>query len=701
MLKLAAKNDGHYHYVYVFENIEQDQEPVAQSSKNKGHKHEIVFDADIRDFVILEAEGHTHALTDVERKEISLIKKQKDEDKVSELHDLYQFSYSNDKENIDNAEESDDFYNGIQWDEGAKRKLESVSRATLTINEAASKIDMLIGYQRQNRSDFKFYPVEEGDSKVAEVLDFVVKNINDNSEYQYEETAVATDQFIVGKGIFNVYVDYTKNLEGEIVIENMPWGDIVFGPYTKFDLSDCEYLFKKKMFSKAKLEQMFPDKAKDLTEDFNYFSEADGGDKTVQRVFGKQYVISKGEAISMEFGGGTDNTTEVMVDIKKKSYKVFEAWRKVYRIAKVMSVLNDEFADDISDLPSADSIGTIDGVEINDVETHNMRVTKYAGGVILSDEISDVPYNDFDITVAHAKFRNGKWYGKMEEVKDVQREVNKRTSQIVDIMNKCAAYGWIYGNNTFRNNVDEQNFLDQAGTPGFAVKCDDTQQKPELVQGIKFPGEIVQLEQMATEKMHRIMNIPMNMMGLQGNSRDLSGRAIIEQRRQGLVANEYLFDNLNLAKKLLAKKIIALIQEVYTPERILRLISNVNTEGMKKPEVLQMEREELIAMLENSDLTKYDIVVSQSPFSDTIRQANHQLLTETMAQGAPVPFEYWVQQSDLPNKDDLLNLFQQQRQAEQQAVQQAQQTEIAKTQIAAQSKLQGNNSNAAPTGGPQ
>ena len=48
-----------------------------------------------------------------------------------------------------------------------KQELAREKRTSITINEVAAKIDLLAGFQRQNRTDTKFAPIEEGDQSVA------------------------------------------------------------------------------------------------------------------------------------------------------------------------------------------------------------------------------------------------------------------------------------------------------------------------------------------------------------------------------------------------------------------------------------------------------------------------------------------------------------------------------------------------------
>jgi hypothetical protein len=64
--------------------------------------------------------------------------------------------------------------------------------------------------------------------------------------------------------MWHVYLDRDENLEGDVKVEYWPQKDVYFGPFSRKDQQDLEYLCKVKWFSKAKLEQLFPEKAKDL-----------------------------------------------------------------------------------------------------------------------------------------------------------------------------------------------------------------------------------------------------------------------------------------------------------------------------------------------------------------------------------------------------------------------------------------------------
>src|SRR3989304_3839222 len=102
--------------------------------------------------------------------------------------------------------------------------------------------------------------------------------------------------------------------------------------------------------------------------------------------------------------------------------------------------------------------------------------------------------------------------------------------------------------------------------------------------------------------MREISNINNEMLGL--NSNATSGIAQAEKKKQGLVGNEFLFDNLSLSKKRLARRYIKLVQKIYTPERIMRVLNNLNNKNpidIGGKQFSEYSQEELLEFINNED----------------------------------------------------------------------------------------------------
>lgn len=671
----GKQSKKHYHMAYMR------SDGSGITSVDNDHSH---------DYVVLQTpeglgracspapDGHTHTLMPMEAKEKKRYKS--NDELVSEVRALFKEAKEYESDSRKKADESEEFRKGNQWKPTHKSDLEEKQRACLTINEIASKLDLLSGYQRQNRTDIKYLPVEEGDARVADILNALAKNICEQNNFEYEETQVFDDQQTAGRGHYNIYIDREVNPQGNVVIERYPRREVWYGPHEKLDASDAEYVLKSKWVSLEWAKSEWPHKADELSPS----STLDDKDDPHHTRPGEQYDIETKKKPASIDGPDPD-----FVNIAKKEYRIVECQRKEYNRIPVVACKMDEFYENIDGIGKDDlaKLRTIPCLSVFRQKKARVRVTSIMNDVLLSDEYPDDLPAEFSIIPAYAYKIGRDWWGKVESAKDPQRAINKWNSQMVDILNKAAAYGWFGDKNTFETPQEEAKFKRNSSSPGFYQRVRNSDKPPHMVEGVKFPNELATAIEQHRITLRENMNVNPELLGL--NSKAESGVAIVEKKRQGLLGNEFLFDNLNLSKKLLGRVLVALIQKTYDPKRILRVIENRNRRtpveiaGKKFDEY---DPADIRALLETADLTKYDVVVSESAYSPTNRNANFIAWSTLAMQGAPVPLTLLVELSDLPNKQKALEQINAEIQAKAEDSKAKYNTEIQKAMIAAQSR---------------
>lgn len=670
----SEAKDGHVHDVEYFQEIQPIKDPDTQQVVNEGRAAR---------FELKKAKGHDHKILlqsegeDLPRSENDDSDKEREEEIIERVKALYCEAKGREKTSRKMANESFDMYKGKQWTDEAKAKLEGENRACLTINEIEPKVDVLCGYQRQNRYDITYLPVEGGDALTADVMTFVSKNVLEQNNFDFEETEAFEDMTIGGRGLLTAYIDFTRTIRGDIVIESFPWDGVYFGPHRRKDLKDCEYVVKAHWYSMQKLKELYPEHEEEFVAVKNKgLTETDSKDLMVP---GENYLHPDESA--------EDDQTlprNEYVDEVKKEYLVMELQKKRFRRVPVIINVIDNYIYDGQFITEKEAkmIKSIPGMNVIYKVATEMEVYKVANDLLLEENYSDD--DTFDVIPAYAKKKGDTFWGKVESVKDPQREVNKRHSSMVDIINKMSNYGWFYTGETFPNQAEEKKFEQNAAKPGFVQKIRDMNARPMQVEGVRFPNEIAQLEEMSSAKIREIMNVNQEMMGMGPQSQ--SGVAIAEKRRQGLIGNEFLFDNFSLARRMLGRRLFKLIQQVYTPERIMRLIEDKKKKDPKakigETAVGEISIDMLEEILAEIDSSRYDVVVSESAHSPSKRTANFIVWSEMAKQGAPIPFEFLVELSDLPNKAKVIEKYEQQQAQAAQAEQAKNDTEIQKTLIA-------------------
>jgi hypothetical protein len=385
-----------------------------------------------------------------------------------------------------------------------------------------------------------------------------------------------------------------------------------------------------------------------------------------------------------------------IIELARKEIKVVETWRKEYIRIKYLVSEKDAFSQNIThwskeDQESAASLCDSSDMTIEERNGHRIRVTLFAGNILLSDYYPVLPSNDFMCAVAYAIKRGNRWNGWAHYLKDPQREFNKRRSQMTDIINGVG-YGWLIDKRTFISTTERENFKKFATGGRFVAEVNDTGHPPERVEGGKFPNEIAMLEQLQLKAMDLVTNLPD--MPQHSNS----GREIVEYRRTGLVGNEYLFNNLDICEMRIWRLCLPLINHVYTPERLLKIVQDraarqaiiLNGQPIEG-QIPDDLREQIREMLNTINVSQYDVSVEVSPWAPSVREANFRDLSSLRSQGCGIPDSTLIQVSGLPSdlKKQALRDSAQAAQAAQQNELNKQRTEIVKTQIAHSPEDQG------------
>lgn len=573
------------------------------------------------------------------------------------------------------AELAEKVHCGEQWEPDEKNYLHGLDRAALTINQIERNIDQLSGYQREQRTDLRFTPTEDGDQSVADILNISSKVDFSRCYFETAESDVFEDSAITGRGWFNAYMDFSTDLRGVWTVERMPWCDVVAGEHEKRDLSDCDVIIKSKMYSRSKVKQLWPKQADKVDKIFMDLYEPTNGDHVTYA--DDQY---DHEQVSTPVPLTIAGTS--YVDTIRKEIRVLERWKRIYEPVWVIALPRSNFYEAAwywkdEDIEAA---RTLPGAFVMEKKIQRIRITKICGNVLLSDENpADVPGDDFHVVPVYAKKRRGRFWGKVKPLIDPQMEVNKRHSQAIDIGNKMCAWGFYIDQSTFADPSEERKFRDEASSPGWVIKVASLDRRPAVQEGVKFPNEIVQLLQLENQALADLANIVATPAGA-----NESGFAFMQRMKQRLTGNQYLFDNLSMAKKKIGRLYVRAVQKFYTPERILRMIRSKATgpdASIGGTPASQWSDDDILKLLEDADLSLYDVEITESSYSATARTATFILISELAKSGVQIPPEVMIKAADIPEamKQEFLTSYQQQSQAAQEEKQATEEMEIGKT----------------------
>jgi hypothetical protein len=162
--------------------------------------------------------------------------------------------------------------------------------------------------------------------------------------------------------------------------------------------------------------------------------------------------------------------------------------------------------------------------------------------------------------------------------------------------------------------------------------------------------------QLSRDAFNRVAGLPQD--GIFGGQ-DTSGRALMFKRRQFLMQNQFLFEEQAKTLKRLVSHVISLIKKYWSVEKIIRIVQSPSTTNKdltdSERNVVALDAEALRKILSTQDDVKFDIVISESVHTETMRDFAFASLTEMAQQGMPIPPDKIIETSPFPNRNELIN----------------------------------------------
>ena len=159
---------------------------------------------------------------------------------------------------IETAKKCDAFYRGNQWDPADVATLDDEGRPALTINTILPTVNAVLGEQRTRKADISFKPRGSGNQAVADILTKLFLQISENNKLDYRESQVFADGLIQDRGYFDVRIDFTDHIQGEVRISTKDPLDILIDPDAKeYDPKTWNEIFETKWLSLDQIEEQY------------------------------------------------------------------------------------------------------------------------------------------------------------------------------------------------------------------------------------------------------------------------------------------------------------------------------------------------------------------------------------------------------------------------------------------------------------
>lgn len=589
------------------------------------------------------------------------------------------FEYCRDRghlEFIAKADKCDNFLIGNQWEVSDLARLKEERRPAMTINKIMSTISTILGEQIYNRTEVLYRPKNGAPAEVADALNKVWMHISQNNQLDWTRSDVFCDGMVRSRGFYDVRLDFTDSMQGEIRIALLNSKNVVLDPdgeeYDPDSWADC---FISKWMTTDDISINYSE------EDARYLKDHAG-----LATFGADSV----ERVRDRFAGTTlTGTTSDDPNItQQRNIRVLE---RQYRKLDKQEHFVDLQTGDMRPIPrdwDRNRISLVLEKAQGQLSTTKKLIKRVrwrvtADNVLLHDDWS--PYKHFTIVPFFPMFRYGKTMGAVENLLGPQEILNKVSSQELHIVNTTANSGWMIEQDSLLNMTIGE--LEQKGAQtGLVVEYRKGAQPPQKIVPNQTPTGLDRITYKAEDSIKTISGVSDSMQGF--DREDVAAKAIAYKKQSGSVSMAKPQDNLQRTDYILARNVLDIVQEYYTEPRIIDIIKdNVSHEAesveVNQPDPVTGE------ILNDLTLGEYSIVVTSTPARASLEDSQFEQARALRELGLPIPDSVLIENSRLQNRAEIVKQMEAaanspEAQQQKQLQMRGQEAEVAKTEAEVQ-----------------
>ena len=544
---------------------------------------------------------------------------------------------------IEIAKQCDAFYRGEQWDEADIATLDDQGRPALTINTILPTINTVIGEQSTRRADVQFKPRGSGMQETADLLTKMFMQISDNNKLDWIESQVFSDGLIQDRGWFDVRIDFSDHIQGEVRITQKDPLDIIIDPDAKeYDPTSWNEIFETKWMSIDDIEETYGQDKADRLRVIAEVGSTLGSDSI-------EYEEERyGDTYSGEYASDYPNNPEEARAVR--SIRVVE--RQHYKLKECMFYV-DPVTGDQREVPynwkerKRKKFADDFGLYIVTKTVKKVKWTVTADTVVLFDDWS--PYDSFTLVPYFPYWRRGKPFGMVRNLLSPQEQLNKISSQELHIVNTTANSGWVVESGSL-SGMTADDLEEHGAETGLVLEFNRGSTPPSKIPPNQIPTGLDRISQKAAANIKTISGISDAMLGM--DSPEVSGIAIQAKQNRGVLMIQVPLDNLRKTRHYLAEKVLNLVQRYYTEERVVQI---TDENDPRKPKtairVNQMTPEGNI--INDLTLGEYEVVIGTAPSRDNFEETQFAQAIELRKVGVPIPDDLIIEYSHLAKKAEI------------------------------------------------
>lgn len=541
-----------------------------------------------------------------------------------------------------------EMFDGTQYTAAELDKLQDIGVDPKVINRTFPVIQLLLGLQSINRTDIIAKPRTSKDHQIGQAMTESIKFVSDNCSGSSIISDAWQNAIVPGFGCLKV-ANHSDPRKEQVYWKQKDWKTIWWDPYSLpwFEPATTRYVFEQVFMDMENLQALFPAKAKEIAE---YYRELKSDDYEYSEIDDEDWY--REEEVRMATFGG-----KYWLDRDRKRVRPVEMWYPEWEESFFVVMPNDMVIELKEDMPVQQQYQMIgESKKVVKANVQKMKVCTFLGDLELQHTSTPFQHDEYP----HVPFigyldRFGHPYGVPRQIREQDKEVNLRRSMSLAMLKSArvvAESGVVDTKSQLQNIHDEANKIDS-----FVIVNPGQLQNIQITEASELaPAQQAILEQSENE-IKEIAGVNNPSMGYD-TRREMSGVAQDTQIGRSDIMQAKLFDNLGRSHKRLGELTQSSIKQYWTGEKVLRITDELT--GRDKIMVLNQMSNDVGGpkILNNISQHRYDIVIAQTPHTDTVREQNLNLILEWIKRAPPetipILFELGIELSNIPQKDKIL-----------------------------------------------
>lgn len=525
-----------------------------------------------------------------------------------------------------------------QWDAKVRRDRELEGRPCLSVPRLHTFVRQVANEIRLQPPAIKVRPVEDGDADTADVIEGLVRHIEEATDAQRKYAQATEDAVRCSQGFLQVRTDFCdpEGFEQDIVIEAIQNPlSVIFDPdATELTRRDAKWCIVYEDLTKDAFKAAHPKADVDSFEGDGADRAEWMGDNTIRRAV--YWTVEEKEQRVVLFSDGVkaiDPSEELIAASEARGIGIEKERKAKRKTVRWYLISGSEVLDGPFDWPG--------------------------------DRIPVVPIWGEEVRMGAKRVR----MSLIRPALDAQRMLNYWRSAAVERIALAPKAPWLVTAKMIEG-YEDMWAAAATGNPSVLAFTPDPQVPggPERVQPAPLESAMLQEAALANDEMKAVTGIFDASLGAKSN--ETSGKAIIARQQEGDVGTYTFIDNALAAIREVGRIVVALIPSVYDTARQIRILGKKD-----EPKVVKVNQQFLEPVMEAGkpmmdemgqpmlrprkyDLTtgKYDVSVQTGPSFTTRRQEIAQSYTEIMGQVpqvAPILLPRLAQLLDVPDAEEL------------------------------------------------